>query len=156
MNLKDIAKLKNYQPPQVVFMLSARVRKYRFPLFLRHIKMDPKPLNVRLNTQNNFFLPPVHSISCIDNGILSFSKQNKSIYRYMSFRIVSTNKVTHRKQVIAVAIFPIVNFKKRSAFKKGKKQTIVRLSKKIRAYNIIFLVYKILTEKSPHKYIGTY
>ena len=125
-------------------------------LLQRYIKSNQLPLNFRLNDQKNIVLPPVHSISCIDKCILSFSKENKSIYRYMSCRIVSTDKVTHRKQVIAVAIFPIVNFKKRSAFKKGKKQTIVRLSKKIRACHNFFLVYEILTKKRPHKYIGTY
>ena len=55
---------------------------------------------------------------CIDNGTLSCAKQNKSIYRYISFRIVSTNKVTHRKQVVAVTFPPIVKLKKRSSFKK--------------------------------------
>ena len=44
----------------------------------------------------------------------------------MSFRIVSTNKVTHRKQDIAVEFFPIVKLKKRSAFKKYKELTIIR------------------------------
>ena len=82
-----------------------------------------QPLTVKCSAKwlEKLFLPPVHSISCIDSCILSFSKENKSIYRYMSCRIVSTDKVTHRKEVIAVAIFPIVNLKKRSAFKKGKK-----------------------------------
>ena len=78
-------------------------------LLQRYIKRDPLPLNFRLNDQKTFFLPPAHSISCIDSCILSFSKRNKSIYRYMSCKIVSTDKVTHRKQVVAVVFFTIFN-----------------------------------------------
>ena len=40
---------------------------------------------------------------------LNFSKRNDSFYRCIFCRIVSTNKVTHIKQVVSVVFFTIFN-----------------------------------------------